>query len=161
MGDNPTSDGPDRSSITPETPPVGEALKATQAGSLPIGTVEQILEAAPSDLIEETIPIPEWGCSVKLRSFTAAQAAMIKEESFQTDDDGKTSFQWAEGEIKQFQMGVVEPAFDEEQVRRLHLSSGRGFAKVIAWLDDKSSIDRKELKKTREEFRGSQESPAV
>jgi hypothetical protein len=141
-----------------KTPPVGDALKATQTGALPIGTVQDILKKAPQDLIEEVVPISEWECSVRLRSFTSAQSAAIKERGFQTDDDGKTTVAWAEMEIAQFQMGVLEPRFDETQVRELYMSGGRGFAKIIAWLDEKSSIDKKELAAVREEFRGSGES---
>lgn len=136
----------------------GEALKATQAGALPIGTVQAILEKAPTDLIEEVVPIAEWGCSVRLRSFTSAQSASIKDKGFQTDDEGKTSVDWAEMEIAQFQMGVIEPHFDDTQVRELYFSGGRGFAKVIAWLDEKSTIDKKELKAARAEFRGPEQS---
>lgn len=140
-----------------DQPKPGEALKATQTGALPIGTVKDILDKAPQDLIEEVVPIEEWGCSVKLRSFTSAQSAAIKERGFQTDEEGKTSVAWAEMEIAQFQMGVLEPRFDEEQVRQLYMSGGRGFAKVIAWLDEKSTINKKELKAARADFRGSEE----
>lgn len=133
------------------TPSVGEGIKGQQNGSLPLGTVEQILERAPADLVEETIEIPEWKCSVKLRSFTAAVAAEIKQVglAFKGED---TNVAWARMEITQFQRGVIEPRFSEEQVQKLHATSGRGFARVIQWLDEKSGTDKEELRKAQREF---------
>jgi len=135
----------------------GEALKKTQDGTLPIGSVEEILKKAPEDLVEEVLDVPEWGCSVKVRSFTAAQAAAVKQRGFGFKGD-ETLVAWAEMEIMQFKQGVVEPAFTEDQVRELHLSSGRGFARVIEKLDELSKIDKEALAKAREEFLQSQKS---
>jgi hypothetical protein len=127
---------------------------------LPIGTVDKILEKAPSDIVEETIDIPEWECSVKLRSFTASQSAVIRQTgvSFQGDS---TNVAWAQMEIEQFMLGVVAPQFTREQVAKLHLRSGRGFNRVIQWLDEKSNIDKEALKSARDEFQGSNKSDEV
>jgi hypothetical protein len=140
----------------PLTP--GEALAGTQTGKLPIGTVEAILKKAPDDITEKEIEVPEWDCSVKIRSFTAAQATAIRQQglSFQGEE---TKVAWGEMEIMQFQQGVVEPRFDEDQARQLHLTSGRGFARVIEALDELSNIDKEALAKAREEF-PKQEEPA-
>lgn len=136
------------------TPSAGEARKATQAGSLPIGTVEAILKKAPEDIVEELLPIPEWECSVRVRSFTAAQTSAVKQRGFGFKGE-ETLVAWGEMEIMQFQQGVVEPHFSEDQVRELHLSSGRGFARVIEKLDEMSNIDKEALAKAKEEFPGS------
>lgn len=130
---------------------VGDALKGVQTGQLPIGTVEDILKRAPSDLVEEIVEVPEWACSVKVKSFTAAQSAEVKQRglAFKGED---TKVAWAEMEIAQFQMGVIEPKFTDEQVRELHLHSGRGFARVIAKLDELSGTDKEELRKAQREF---------
>jgi hypothetical protein len=132
---------------------VGEAVKGQQTGQLPLGTVDQILERAPNDLVEETLEVPEWGCSVKVRSFTAGQNAVIKQRglAFKGED---TKVAWAEMEIAQFQQGVVDPRFTEEQVRKLHATSGRGFARVIQKLDDLSGTDKEALRKAQDEFQG-------
>lgn len=119
---------------------------------LPIGTVAEILERAPSDIVEETLEIPEWDCSVKVRSFTAAQNARVKQKSVILGK-GDPDVAWAEMEVAQFLAGVIEPAFDELQVRELHSSSGRGFQRVIDWLDEKSGNDKEELRKAQREFR--------
>lgn len=139
------------------SPSVGDAVKQSQTGHLPIGTVEGILKKAPEDIVEETIDIPEWECSVKLKSFTAGESAAIKEASLSLEGE-KTDVAWGEMEIQQFKMAVVEPSFTEEQVRQLHLTSGRGFKRIIDWSDAQSNINKEELRKMREDFRGSTES---
>lgn len=142
---------------TEKKPDVGETRKQTQEGSLPIGTVKQILDAAPRDLVEEVVPVPEWGLSVKVRSATAAQSATIKQRGFAfKGEEQKVS--WAEMEVIQFQMGVVEPRFSETEVRKLHATSGRGFQRVINWLDENSGIKKEELSKAQDEFQESQKS---
>lgn len=141
----------------PRQPSPGAALKATQQGKLPIGTVENILKKAPEDLVTEKIDVPQWGCSLQIRSFTAAQSAMIKQRGFAFKGE-ETAVAWAEMEILQFQQGVVEPHFTEDQVRELHLSSGPAFALVIEELDRISKIDKEALRKARDEFPGPDES---
>lgn len=136
---------------------VGEALKQSQTGSLPIGTVEGILKKAPSDLVTKVIEVPEWECSVKIRSFTAAQSAMIREKGLAFKGD-ETEVSWAEMEILQFQLGVVDPNFTEDQVRELHLSSGNGFGRVISELDKLSKLDKEGIRKAREEFQQQEKS---
>lgn len=128
--------------------------------TLPVGTVATILENAPKDIVEETIPIPEWECSVVLRSLTAAQAAMVKQRGLGFKGE-ETTVSWAEMEKMQFRFGVVQPKFKKEDVDKLHLKSGRGFNRVIAWLDEKSAMDKEALREAREEFPGEprEESP--
>ena len=137
-------------------PSVGEARKESQKGNLPVGTVAQILEAAPKDLIEETFDVPEWDCAVKLRSFSAAQAARIKQVGFNFVGE-ETDVAWAEMEKAQFQEGVVEPKFSDEEVLQLHITSGRGFARVIKRLDEITNLDKEAVKKAQEEFRESEQ----
>jgi len=138
----------------------GVALKATQTGQLPKGSVEQILSAAPKDILEEWVDIPEWGYSIQLRSFTASEQARIKARGF-TIREGETAVAWAEMEIMQFELGVHNPVFTNEQVRKLHLTSGPGFARVIKWLDENSGLDKEALKKEQEQFRGQDERPEI
>ena len=154
-------------SETPEQsgPEQGEAgqpkmTEGTPEATLPIGTVEDILAAAPGDLVQEVIDVPEWGCSLKLQSLTAAQAAAIK--SVGLDYKGEDlEVGWAAMEKEQFIQGVVEPSFTPQQVNQLYATSGRGFARVLAWLDAKSSIDKEALQNARAEFRESQQSTEV
>jgi hypothetical protein len=132
---------------------VGEARKATQDGSMPIGTVQQILEAAPKDLKEELVEVPEWGYSVRIRSSSAAQQASIKEDGF-TFTGEETQVAWSEMEIKTFQQGVIEPHFDEGQVRQLYISSGPGFNRVVNAINTLNNVDQAALEKAKERFQG-------
>lgn len=136
---------------TAPAPSVGQAVKDTQAGKLPIGTVEQILEAAPRDLVEDVCEVPEWGFSVRIRSSSAAQQALIKEEGFKFEGEN-TRVNWAEMDIKAFQMGVIEPVFGEEEVRRLHLSSGPGFNRVLNAINEINNISKEQQEKLKERF---------
>lgn len=142
---------------TEQKPSVGEALKATQNGNAKIGTVEEILKAAPADIVEETLPIPEWKdegggmIAVKVRSFTSAQSARIRKKQY-IQKDGGVDIDWSAWELAQFQEGVIEPKFDANQVRALHETSGKGFQRVIQWLDEKSGIKKDEERETGEAF---------
>jgi hypothetical protein len=152
------SDSP--SAPLPAGKPVGEVVKDSQSGKLPIGSVEDILKAAPNDLKTEVLEIPEWGYSVEVRSLTAAQSARVKQRGFSFTEGG-TDVAWAEMEIMQFMMGVRQPRFTEEQVLDLHNQSGAGFARIIAWIDEHSGIDKKALEESRKEFQESQKPTEV
>lgn len=127
---------------------------------LQIGSVEEILERASSDIIEKILPVPEWGVAVKVRSFTAAQSATIRTVGFQQEGEG-VNINWPLMEQTQFKMGVVEPAFSEKEVRQLYMKSGRGFQRVIKWLDENSGLDKEAMKEIKETFPGSDERTEV
>lgn len=118
----------------------------------------EILDVAGTDIVEAVLPIPEWGKSVKVRSFTAAQSATVRQIGFQQQGEGALVINWAAMEIAQFQMGVVAPTFTEADVRSLHMKSGRGFARIISWLDEKSGLDKKAIEEAKERFQGPDES---
>lgn len=129
-----------------------------KAEALPLaGSAGEILDVAGSDIIEEILPVPEWGRSVKVRSFTAAQSATVRQIGFQQQGEGLV-VNWAAMEMAQFKMGVIEPDFSEKEVRQLHMKSGRGFARIIAWLDEKSGLDKKAIEEAKERFQGPDES---
>lgn len=138
----------------------GTAVKDVQTGKLPIGSVEDILHAAPKDLKTEVLEIPEWGYSVEVRSLTAAQSARVKQRGFSFTEGG-TEVAWAEMEIMQFMMGVRKPKFTEDQVLDLHNQSGPGFARIISWIDENSGINKKALEESRKEFQESQKPTEV
>lgn len=150
------------SAITPGSggTDVGRAVKDAQTGKLPIGTVQDILTAAPKDIKHEILEIPDWGFSVRVRSLTAAQSARVKQRGFSFNEGG-TDVSWAEMEILQFMMGVEEPKFTEEQTLDLHNQSGPGFSTVINWIDENSGINKKKLEEERKEFQKSKEPDTV
>lgn len=127
------------------------------ASHLPLGTVDGIL-AAPSDIKTDTIDIPEWGCSLEIRSFTAAQQARVKQESIVLSGQNP-DMRWAEMEKVQFLLGVTKPRFKKEQVNVLHNQSGPGFKRVIDALDALSGIDKEKLREAQESFRTGGEQP--
>jgi hypothetical protein len=134
-----------------------DRLRETPSGlspSLPIGTVESIL-AAPSDLVEEVIAVPEWGCSVKIRSLTAAEQAKVVQSSADRKAGGLRET-FAEALAKtQFLYGVIAPQFSAPEVNQLQHKSGPGFARVIRALDRISGINRKEMEEAAEAFQES------
>lgn len=132
-------------------PSVGEAVKATQNGNLPIGTVEQIL-GAPSDVVEETLDIPEWGYAVRVRSFTASQNAHIRKKMYVTNPDGSVETDWTGFDISRFEEAVIEPSFSRNEVMALHAKSGPGFQRVINWIVKKSNVTAQEVRDTEEAF---------
>src|SRR4051812_37848148 len=89
---------------------VGETIKDTQSGKLAIGSVQEILEAAPKDIKEEILEIPEWGFSVKVKSFTASQSARIRQIGVELRGD-RQLVSWGEMEMAQVREGVIEPQF--------------------------------------------------
>lgn len=122
-----------------------------------VASAEELLAAAPKDLHEETLTIPEWDdLAVRVRSLTSAKSAKVKQASI--DLSGKNpDVVWAEMEVTQFLEGVVEPELTRDQVRQLHRSSGPGFQRVIQWIDEHSGIDKEELRKAQQEFREPEE----
>jgi hypothetical protein len=129
----------------------GQTASGETNGQAPIGTVEQIMERAPKDLVEEVLYIPEWECSVKVRSLTAAARARVRQRGVGFKGE-EMQMAWAEMEIAQFKEGVREPKFSTDEVRKLHMRSGRGFQRVVDWLDEHSSMNKEELEQAREEF---------
>lgn len=142
--------------------PIGEKIKSAQLGNVVVGTVEQIIRAAPADIVEEVVPIPEWKTedgttiiAVKLRSFTSAQSARIRKRQYSQKGD-QVEINWAAWELAQFEEGVIEPKFDANQTRALHEVSGKGFQRIISWLDEKSGIKKNEERDTQEAFQEEQ-----
>lgn len=91
-------------------------------------------------------------CSVRIRSLTAEQGTRVKTAAIKPGGRGDTQIIWAQMEIKQFLMGVVEPAFSEPQVIQLHQTSGSSFQRVIAALDKISGIDKEDLRQAQSDF---------
>lgn len=119
-------------------------IEAAKAAQLPIGTVEAILAKAPADLTEEVVQVPEWGCSVRIRSQTAGAAARVKQAGMVLDESSEQGFRIdvAVMERHQFFEGVIEPRFTLEQAEELQETSGPGFQRVIQALDRLSGTRR-------------------
>lgn len=131
------------------------AQNGAGAPVLPIGTVDGILEAAPKDCVEEILAVPEWGCSVRVRSLTARRVADVKEVGMKLAKNG-ASIVHTEMEKTQFLHGVIEPKFSPMQVNELfHKAGGAGWSRVIDWLDEHSGTSEEERRKAAAAFQES------
>lgn len=127
-------------------------VAAAAASTLPIGDVQSIIANAPSDCVEEILEVPEWGCSVRLRSLTARQAAEVKQVGIKLAQRG-ASLVHTEMEKAQFLHGVIEPKFNAQEVNVLfETAGGGGWSRVIAWLDEHSGTSEEERRKAAEAF---------
>lgn len=115
-------------------------------------TAEEVLNNAPKDIIEADVEEVFGGLTLRIRGLTAAQSAHVKQLSFQVKGGRQPEFGWAQMEIAQFELGVIEPSFSKDQVLMLHRTSGPSFAKVIAKLDEISGIGKDELREAQREF---------
>lgn len=114
-------------------------------------SADDILAAAPKDIKEQDVEDVFGGLIIRVRGLTAAQAAQVKQESFNMR--GRTpEVGWAQMERLQFQLGVIEPQFTPEQVLMLHRISGPSFNKVIEVLDEISGIGKESLREAQKEF---------
>jgi hypothetical protein len=129
--------------------------KAAVASANGYLSAEAALENAPADL-EEVDVDGVFGGKVRIRALTAAQAAVVKQAT--VDTRGRTpTITWADMERKQFQLAVIQPAFSPEQVRTLHATSGRSFARVIAEIDRISAMDKEAMRDAQQQFPESDE----
>jgi hypothetical protein len=118
-------------------------------------SADAALANAPADL-EEVDVDDVFGGRVRIRALTAAQTAVVRQHT--VDTRGKNpQITWADMERKQFQLGVIMPAFNADQVRTLHATSGRSFARVIAEIDRISALDKEALRDAQKDFPGPDE----
>ena len=117
-------------------------------------SVDQALENAPADC--EECDVEAFGGKVRVRALTAAQSARVRQVSVNMRGQAP-EIMWAAMEMEQFRLGVIVPKFNADQVRTLHLQSGRSFAAVIAKLDEISGLNKEELRKAQQEFQGAED----
>jgi len=123
---------------------------------LPIPETAADIVAAPTDVVEEIIEVPEWGYSVKVRSFTGAQSSRIRERSM-VPGPGGVNLSWSEMEKAQFIEAVIQPEFSTREVEALYRKSGAGFRRVLNWIEQKSNLDQEVRAEARSEFQGHDE----
>lgn len=108
-------------------------------------TLEQVLEAP--DLEEREVEVPEWGGSVKIRSFSKAaqqdlrRKAMVKNE---LDTDRL--------EMLMFIHGVVEPQFTEEHYEALRQKSAGAIDRVLRAILELSGLTREAVDQAKRLF---------
>jgi hypothetical protein len=119
-------------------------------------TAEELLEAAPKDIREQDVNDVFGGKCVKVRGLTAAQSAHVRQLSFTVRGGQRVpELAFAQMEIAQFELGVVEPKLSHDQVLMLHRTAGPSFTRVIEVLDELSGIGKEELRKAQKDFQES------
>lgn len=113
-------------------------------------SVEDAIANAPADCEERDVE-GVFGGKVRVRSLTAAQAARVKQASISLAGRNP-DVAWAEMEMRQFEFAVIKPKFSPDQVKTLHLSAGKSFAKVIGVIDEMSGMNKEELREAQREF---------
>jgi len=103
-------------------------------------TLDEILAA--DDLLVETIEIPEWGGSVKLRGLTAAEKSSLSRKA--RADGGPKNVVTIDTEKAQFaviQMGMVEPRIGVEMYEQLMKRSAAAIDRIYERIAQLSGMD--------------------
>ena len=125
-------------------------MEATEEVDLPenalrvVGTVEGIL-AAPDLGPGELMPIPEWGCAIRVRGLSKREQQDIRKEAMRGNElDPDAS------EMLTFMTGVVEPKFERKYYGQLIEKSSGVIDRVLKKIISLSGgdIDVNELKLT-------------
>jgi hypothetical protein len=125
------------------TTEVEMATKAAQK----ILSLDEILAA--EDVTERTVPVPQWGGSVKVRSITKRQMRDIKENS--RDADGEIQEPLVEKEI--FMAGLIEPAVDDAAYEKLLDKSAAAVDTITKAILESSKLTEGAVKAKEKQFR--------
>lgn len=147
-------DTPQNETATPATdieqadsePTQEELRQKVASGELKILSKDQVLDA--DDLIEEIVPVPEWGGAVKVRSFTKGKTIEIDERATVEDEIDPRRVQ-----MFAFLEGVVEPQFGLEDQERLKEKSAACFDRVVTRIFTLSAQGRKAQESAESRFR--------
>jgi len=108
-------------------------------GHLPRGTAADILAA--DDIREEVIDVPEWGCSVLIRTFTRRQVSeMTKRATHRDKYTGKDVIDNQELEALTFVEGVAEPKFTLEDYSKLEDKSISAMIRIVKAINNLSGL---------------------
>lgn len=118
----------------------------------------------PGDLQEADVTdVPVKGESVRVRGLPAQYSndATSKALEMKTLPDGSqiATVNTATLERLQFEHGVIEPKFDESEVRTIAEKFGPAFKKVVAEIDRLSGVDKQALEDAHTRFPASGSSP--
>lgn len=83
-------------------------MSAKSKEVLPVGTLEQIRQAV--DLGEETVPVPQWNMSVRIRGLSRGEV--------------KASLEMDDHQVGYLHYGMVEPAVTVEEAAELVSQKG-------------------------------------
>ena len=109
-------------------------------------TVEEILTAP--DLEEKRVEVPEWGGSVRIRSFTKEQQQALRKAATvggEVDNDYL--------ELLMFVNGVIEPRFSEDQAVLLKDKNAGAVDRVLKALMEITGLNKDAVKAAEKRFR--------
>lgn len=115
---------------------------------LPLGTVEGIL-AAP-DIATETMPIPEWGCSIRVRGLTKIQQQAIRKEAARGQRNNEPDSDRIE--MLMFLTGVVEPKFERGHYPQLMEKNSGVLDRVLQRIAKLSGADPEAIARAMQQF---------
>ena len=88
----------------------------TDSEGIRLLTADDIWDA--DDIQEQTIEVPEWGGSVRVRALSLAQIARIAQKSIKTNAQGQTETSRELSVMMTLHEGMVEPKLSLEDCRR-------------------------------------------
>lgn len=105
-----------------------------------------------SDLVEGELPIPDLGDSVVIRSLSAAHQSQIRDQCMRVKGD-EAKIDSARMSILTFKRGVIEPAFEEDEVAKIARHYGKAFDLVVQQINEISTATEEDLAKAKARFR--------
>lgn len=109
-------------------------------------SVEEILKAP--DVEEKTVPVPEWGGAVKIRTLTKATQQELRKQSVVGGEYRDDRF-----EILLFIHGVVEPKFGEAHFGALQGKSAKAMDRVLKVIMEASGLTEEVAQAAEKSFR--------
>src|SRR4051812_41093719 len=100
--------------------------KKPKPAPLPVGTVDAILTS--DDMNLQTVEVPEWGCSIKVKPITLAEQDDIDGQS--ENDEGEVDA--ARRQVLWFVHGIADPKFTVEQAEKLRTKNPHAVLRVTA-----------------------------
>lgn len=101
-------------------------------------TADEIWNA--QDIEERTVDVPQWGGSVRIKTFTKKQADAMRQRATRKDRFGKETVDNEHLEALMFVEGVIEPKFTVDQYDQIQDKSAGAVAIVIKAILDASGL---------------------
>lgn len=124
------------------------ATRQRGKNEMAILTFQNIMDA--QDITEETIPVPQWGGEVVVRSVSYRKMEKIKQLATEGGDT-KELLEGSEVEQLLIVEGMVDPTVDKEQAKLLMEKSASAVMKVLSGIMGSSKQDEEDKAMKEEE----------
>lgn len=95
---------------------------------------------AAQDIEERTVPVPQWGGAVRIRTFSKKQADEMRKRATRKDRFGKETVDNEALEALLFTEGVIEPKFDVSDYEPLQEKSAVAISNILKAIMDASGL---------------------